>query len=82
LVDEVTTLKQASSLHLEQNKTEQAFRLVRALHQRFQQSKLSGLGKERKLVARLDATLTRLSGHRGEGAPAPAERDRVSGLPR
>lgn len=83
LVDEITTLKRATSLHQEHNKTEQAFRLVRSLNQRFQQSKVTGLDKERALVARLDQTLARLSGHRGEGAPAPspARRDRVSGLP-
>lgn len=81
LVDEVTTLKRATSLHQEHNKTEQAFRLVRSLNQRFQQSRVTGLTKERELIAKLDETLTRLSGHRGEGSPTPARRDRVSGLP-
>ncbi|HEU5072708.1 MAG TPA: VWA domain-containing protein [Polyangiaceae bacterium] len=81
LVDEITTLKRAASLHQEHNETEQAFRLVRALKQRFQQSPVTGLAKERALVARLDETLTRLSGHRGEAAPTPVRRDRVSGLP-
>ncbi len=81
LVDEITTLKRATSLHQEHNKTEQAFRLVRSLNQRFQQSGVTGLTNERELVAKLDATLARLSGHQGEPAPAPARRDRVSGLP-
>jgi len=83
LIDEVTTLKQATSLHQEHNKTEQAYRLVRSLNQRFQQSRVPGLTKERALIVRLDETLARLSGHRGESTPTPtpAERDRVSGLP-
>lgn len=83
LVDEITTLKRATSLHQEHNKTEQAFQLVRSLNQRFQQSRVTGLAKERELIAKLDATLARLSGHRGEPTPTrtPAQRDRVSGLP-
>lgn len=79
LVDEVTTLKLASTLHREQNETEQAYRLVRALRRRFEQSRVPGLTKEQALVTRLDETLTRLSGHRAE--PAPSRRHVVSGLP-
>lgn len=81
LVDEITTLKRAISLHREQNETDQAFRLVRALRQRFQQARVPGLAKEHALLTQLDHTLTRLSGHHGE-APMPAQRDPISGMPR
>ena len=82
LVDQVTTLRKASILHREKNQTEKAFRLVRALHQRFQRSTDPTLKKERVLVAKLDETLTRLSGHQGEGPkPKPRPRHMVSGLP-
>lgn len=80
LIDEITTLKQASILHGQQNKTEEAYRLVRALHKRLEDSRVSGLDEEKALVAKLHATLTRLSGHQGE-APSSRSRDAVSGLP-
>lgn len=81
LVDEITTLKRASVLHREQNKTEQAYRLVRALHEKLADSRDADLAKEVKLVADLDSTLTRLSGHKGEAPIRSAQRDPVSGLP-
>ncbi len=82
LVDQVTTLRQASILHREKNETEKAFRLVRALHQRFQRSTDASLKKEKALVAKLDETLTRLSGHQGEAPkPQPRSRHMISGLP-
>ena len=78
----VTTLRQASILHREKNETEKAFRLVRALHQRFQRSTDASLKKEKALVAKLDETLTRLSGHQGEAPkPQPRSRHMISGLP-
>ncbi len=81
LVDQITTLKQASVLHGQQNATEPAYRLVRALEKKLRESTVSGLDRERDLVAKLHETLTRLSGHQGE-APAPIPRDAVSGMPR
>jgi hypothetical protein len=81
LVDEITTLKKASELHLQKNDQEGAYRLVHALQQRFAQSKVSGLEKELKTIAKLDETLTRLSGHKGEAPMASVRRDGVSGLP-
>ncbi len=81
LVDEITTLKKAAALHLEQNDQEGAFQLVRALRQRLEQSGVSGLAEELATVAKLDETLTSLSGHRGE-APVAIARDPVTGLPR
>ena len=81
LVDEITVLKKASDLHRIQNKTEEAYRLVRALGQRFDQSPVSSLGEERALIAKMDQTLTRLSGHQGESGSSPARRDPVTGLP-
>ncbi len=81
LIDEITTLKKASVLHRQQNKTEAAYRLVRALRKRFADSRVSGLKEERKLIDNLHKTLTRLSGHKGE-APSVIARDTVSGMPR
>jgi Ca-activated chloride channel homolog len=80
LIDQITTLKQASILHGQQNKTEEAYRLVKALRKRLDDSQVTGLAGERKLVAQLDQTLTRLSGHQGE-QPESGRRDVVSGLP-
>lgn len=80
LVDEITTLKQASLLHGQQNKTEEAYRLVRALKKKFDDTRVSGLEKEKKLVSQLDAILTRLSGHQGEPARV-TRRDPLTGLP-
>lgn len=81
LVDEVTALRKASILHREKNETEKAFRIVRALHERFQRSGDQKLAKEKKLVAKLDETLTRLSGHQGEPPKRRSTRHMVSGLP-
>ncbi|HMR10198.1 MAG TPA: hypothetical protein PKA88_30690, partial [Polyangiaceae bacterium] len=80
LIDQITTLKQASVLHGQKNQTEAAYRLVRDLHKRFRDTRISGLDKERALIRKLDETLTRLSGHKGEGGRVIA-RDAVSGLP-
>lgn len=81
LVDELTVLKAATELHRAENKTEEAYRLVHALRGRLEQSRVSGLDGERELVKSLDATLTHLAGHQGEG-PAPSRpRDPVSGMP-
>jgi Ca-activated chloride channel family protein len=80
LVDEITTLKQASALHGQQNKTEEAYRLVRALKKKFFESRVSGLDKEKKLIEKFDATLTLLSGHRGEPARV-SRRDVLTGMP-
>ncbi|MEZ4219520.1 MAG: VWA domain-containing protein [Polyangiaceae bacterium] len=83
LVDEVTTLKKASILHGQQNKTEEAYQLVRALHKRMNDAHDGSLAKELELVATLNKTLTRLSGHKGEDASAGQliARDAVSGIP-
>lgn len=80
LVDEITTLKQASVLHGEKNDTERAFQLVRALRKKLAETRVPGLHKELALVERLDATLTHLSGHRGEPARV-SRRDVLTGLP-
>jgi Ca-activated chloride channel family protein len=80
LIDQITAFKRASVLHGQKNQTEAAYRLVRDLHKRFRDTQVSGLEKERALIQKLDRTLTRLSGHRGEGGSVVA-RDAVSGLP-
>ena len=79
LVDEITTLKQATELHLHKNDQEGAYRLVHGLRGRLAQHPELGLERELSTVAKLDETLTRLSGHKGE---PHATRDPVSGLPR
>ncbi|MCA9539098.1 MAG: hypothetical protein KC620_09425, partial [Myxococcales bacterium] len=71
----------AAALHLEQNDQEGAWRLVRALRQKFEQADVPGLEAELETLANLDVTLTRLSGHQGEARPV-ASRDPVTGLPR
>ena len=81
LVDEITTLKKATELHLEKNNQEGAYQLVRGLRQRFGQSKVSGLEKELATISKLDETLTRLSGHKGEPATVVSRRDAVNGMP-
>ncbi len=82
LVDEASALKKAAALHLEKNDQEGAYRLVRALRQRFEQSGVPGLDGEIATIAKLDETLTRLSGHQGEPGARVATRDPVTGLPR
>jgi Ca-activated chloride channel family protein len=80
LVDEITTLKQASALHGQNNKTEQAYQLVRALKKKFSETRVPGLDKEKKLIEKFDATLTHLSGHRGEPSRV-SQRDVLTGMP-
>ena len=81
LVDEITTLKAATAAHLEKNDQEGAWRLVRALRERFEQAAVPGLEREHTMIAALEETLRKLSGHQGE-APRMVVRDPVSGLPR
>jgi Ca-activated chloride channel homolog len=84
LIDEITALKQATELHVQKNDQEGAYRLVRALRQRLEQGArggVTGLEQDLRMVAKLDETLTHLSGHKGEQRAA-VQRDGVSGLPR
>jgi len=81
LIDEITTLKQASILHGQRNETEQAYQLVRALKKKLDDTTVRGLDNERELVTQLHTTLTRLSGHQGETPTTRVARDAVSGLP-
>lgn len=80
LVDEITSLKAATALHLEKNDQEGAWRLVRALRERLEQAAVPGLEGELATVAKLEETLRRLSGHQGE-APKVVVRNPVNGLP-
>jgi Ca-activated chloride channel family protein len=80
LVDEITTMKQASILHGQQNRTERAYQLVRVLKKKFSDSSVPGLEKEKKLVQAFDATLAKLSGHRGEPVRV-SRRDALTGMP-
>lgn len=81
LVDQITAMKKAAALHLHDNDQEGAWRLVHALRRRFEVAEVPGLAEELAVIAKLDETLTRLSGHQGEGGAAIA-RDPISGLPK
>jgi len=83
LVDEVTTLKQATALHHEKNDQEGAYQLVHAIASILRQTSDPELASERQLTTQLEATLAKLSGHAGEpptATNAPPV-DPVSGLP-
>ncbi|MBW1881781.1 MAG: VWA domain-containing protein, partial [Deltaproteobacteria bacterium] len=83
LVDEVTTLKKATSLHHENNDQEGAYQLVHQLASVLRSDRDPELESERALVFRLEDTLAHLSGHRGErGAENQAGLDPVTNLPR
>ncbi len=82
LVDEVTTLRAAAEAHLSGNDQEKAWQLVRALRQKFAQTDVPGLDGERAVIDHLHTTLSRLSGHQGEGASVAVGRDPIDGLPR
>jgi Ca-activated chloride channel family protein len=83
LVDEVTTLKKATSLHHEHNDQEGAYQLVHQLASILRSDRDPELEPERALVFRLEDTLAYLSGHRGErGADNQAGLDPVTNLPR
>ena len=80
LVDEATVLREATALHHEKNDQEGAFQLVHALAGSQAGDTDPELANERALVAKLEESLAKLSGHQGE--PRTASRDRVNGLPR
>jgi Ca-activated chloride channel family protein len=81
LVDQITTLKKATALHLNDNDQDGAWRLVHALRRRFEVAEVPGLAEELAVIAKLDETLARLSGRQGEGGAGIA-RDPISGLPK
>ncbi|MEM6991844.1 MAG: VWA domain-containing protein [Myxococcota bacterium] len=81
LVDQITALKKAVTLHHHENDQEGAYQLVHALAGRFRHDNEPSLGKERKLVLELERTLAKLSGHRGEPVRRRSRFDDVSGLP-
>lgn len=80
LVEEVTTLKKAAALHHEQNDQEGAYRLVHGLRSTLEADRDPEMEPERLLVGKLDETLSKLSGHQGEGNVL-TQRDPVTGLP-
>ena len=80
LVNQVTALKQASTLHHVNNDQEGAYRLVRGLAAMYRQNGDKTLAGERETIAHLLRTLTRLSGHQGEDGGG-SHLDSVSGLP-
>ena len=82
LVNEVTVLKEATRLHHEENKQEDAYQLVHAIASIFRQVKDDELASEREMLEKLEHTLARLSGHLGEPTTTAAPGlDPVSGLP-
>jgi Ca-activated chloride channel family protein len=78
LVDEVTTLKQATALHHHDNDQDGAWQRLRALRQRLEAVPDPELRAEVALISSLEATLATLAGRAGE---APVVRDAVTGLP-
>ncbi|PRP92957.1 hypothetical protein ENSA5_46250 [Enhygromyxa salina] len=80
LVDQATTLRRAMGLHHERNDQEGAYQLVRALGSRLRSAADPGLAPEVELVAHLEQTLARASGHAGEG-PSVEAIDPITGLP-
>jgi Ca-activated chloride channel family protein len=80
LVNQVTALKKASELHHVNNDQEGAYRLVHAVAAMYKRNHDATLAPERETVGHLLRTLTRLSGHKGEGS-GTSSRDTVSGLP-
>ena len=87
LVNQSTSLTQAATLHHEKNDQEGAYQAVHALASLFRGSSDGTLADERKLIAALEGTLAKLSGHAGEPnsgrghVPEGGPVDRVSGLP-
>lgn len=82
LVDEVTTLKRATTLHHHDNDQDGAWREVHGLLERLVAARDPALAPEIALVSTLDATLARLAGRAGESAPLTGGgRDPVTGLP-
>ena len=80
LVDEVTTLKEATRKHHEDNDQEAAYQLVHALAASFRGLADRELKPERTLVLELEAQLAKLSGHAGEATPSRGKHP-VTGLP-
>ncbi len=72
LIDEYLTLKEATRLHLLENKQDAAFRLVSGLDARLHADADAALQPERALVRDIHNTLAKLSGHSGEVKPAGA----------
>jgi Ca-activated chloride channel homolog len=81
LVEEATTLKAAAAAHHEKNDQERAYQLVHALASTLRQTDDADLANERTMVADLERTLAKLSGHQGEPDPHAGKPDQVTGLP-
>ncbi len=81
LVEQATVLKAAAAAHHEKNDQERAYQLVHALASTFRQTDDADLAVERTMVADLERTLAKLSGHAGEPDPKSGQPDQVTGLP-
>ncbi|MEL6178503.1 MAG: VWA domain-containing protein [Myxococcota bacterium] len=79
LVNQVTALKKATTLHHHDNDQDQAYRWVHALAQLYRANTDPELDPERSLVFALEATLAKLAGYEGEHRPKTL--DPISGLP-
>jgi len=80
LVDQVTTLKEATRKHHENNDQEGAYQLVHALASSFRGLADHDMKPERTLVLELESQLAKLSGHAGEVTKHSGKHP-VSGLP-
>jgi Ca-activated chloride channel family protein len=80
LTDMATSLRRATTLHHDHNDQEGAYQLVRALGTRLGRAQDPELARELELVAQLEDTLAKASGHHGEHASAVTI-DPITGLP-
>lgn len=80
LVDQVTTLKEATRKHHEDNDQEGAYQLVHALASSFRGLGDHDMEPERTLVMELESQLAKLSGHAGEATKPPGKHP-ITGLP-
>lgn len=80
LVDEATTLREATARHHQQNDQDGAWRLVHDLRARLDAHPDRSLEAERELVGALERTLAKLAGRTGEGFTT-TQRDPGTGLP-
>ncbi|MBN2341863.1 MAG: VWA domain-containing protein [Deltaproteobacteria bacterium] len=79
LVNQITSIRKAASLHHEKNDQAAAYRVIKNLASLFRYNTDEELSNEKELVFALENTLAKMSGHHGE--PAHNHTNPVTGLP-
>ena len=79
LVNQITSIREAASLHHEKNDQAAAYRVIKNLASLFRYNNDEELSKEKELVFSLEDTLAQMSGHHGE--PFHTRINSVTGLP-